>query len=122
MNENRYGTYVVDFMGVEKQFTALWRYRYRFLNFKLAYMLNLSNIYQRYDLKRKFNFYVEAGALYTKCQSDGAEIYSGELEVGDGVRLEGRLQSRAYTKLENGESRQRTAFEVSVMRLEGVEC
>lgn len=45
----------------------------------------------------------------------------GELEVGDGVRLEGRLQSRAYTKLENGESCQRTAFEVSVMRLEGVE-
>ena len=45
----------------------------------------------------------------------------GGLEVGDGVRLEGRLQSRAYTKLENGESCQRTAFEVSVMRLEGVE-
>ena len=31
LNENKYDTYVVDFMGVEKQFTALWRYRYRFL-------------------------------------------------------------------------------------------
>ena len=86
LHENKYDTYVVDFMGVEKQFTALWRYRYRFLNFKLAYMLNLSNIYQKYDLKRKFNLYVEAGALYTKCQSDGAEIYSGELEVGENPR------------------------------------
>ena len=62
-------------------------------------------------------------ADYLPCISWGALARCcGELEVGDGVRLEGRLQSRAYTKLENGESRQRTAFEVSVMRLEGVEC
>ena len=27
-------------MGVEKQFTALWQYRYNLLNIKLAYMLN----------------------------------------------------------------------------------
>lgn len=61
-------------------------------------------------------------ADYLPCISWGALARCcGELEVGDGVRLEGRLQSRAYTKLENGESRQRTAFEVSVMRLEGVE-
>ena len=100
LNENKYDTYVVDFMGVEKQFTALWRYRYRFLNFKLAYMLNLSNIYQRYDLKRKFNFYVEAGALYTKCQSDGAEIYSGELEVGENPRpMSGKMSSGAPAAL-----------------------
>ena len=62
-------------------------------------------------------------ADYLPCISWGALARCcGELEVGDGVRLEGRLQSRAYTKLENGQSRQRTAFEVSVMRLEGVEC
>ena len=42
-------------MGVEKQFTALWQYRYNLLNIKLAYMLNLSNVYQKYDLNRKFN-------------------------------------------------------------------
>lgn len=82
LNENKYGSYVVDFMGVEKQFTALWQYRYNLLNIKLAYMLNLSNVYQKYDLNRKFNLFVEGGALYSKCMSDNARIYSGELEVG----------------------------------------
>ena len=82
LNENKYGSYVVDFMGVEKQFTALWQYRYNLLNIKLAYMLNLSNVYQKYDLYRKFNLFVEGGALYSKCMSDNARIYSGELEVG----------------------------------------
>ena len=45
----------------------------------------------------------------------------GTLEVGDGVRLEGRLQSRGYIKVENGISQERTAYEVSVMHLEHVE-
>ena len=45
----------------------------------------------------------------------------GSLEVGDGVRLEGRLQSRAYTKVDHGISEVRTAYEVSVMKLEPVE-
>ena len=45
----------------------------------------------------------------------------GGLEVGDGVRLEGRLQSRAYTKVDHGVSEVRTAYEVSVMKLEPVE-
>ena len=44
----------------------------------------------------------------------------GSLEVGDGVRLEGRLQSRAYTKVDHGVSEVRTAYEVSVMKLEPV--
>ena len=44
----------------------------------------------------------------------------GALEVGDGVRIEGRLQSRAYTKVDHGVSEVRTAYEVSVMKL-GVE-
>ena len=86
LNENKYGSYVVDFMGVEKQFTALWQYRYNLLNIKLAYMLNLSNVYQKYDLNRKFNLFVEGGALYSKCMSDNARIYSGELEVGSSPR------------------------------------
>ena len=45
----------------------------------------------------------------------------GILEVGAGVRLEGRLQSRAYTKVDHGVSEVRTAYEVSVMKLEPVE-
>ena len=44
----------------------------------------------------------------------------GDLEVGDGVRIAGRLQSRGYTKVENGISYERTAYEVSVMQLEQV--
>ena len=52
------------------------------------------------------------GALARRC---------GGLEVGDGVRLEGRLQSRVYQKVVEGAVQERTAFEVSVMRLEPVE-
>lgn len=44
----------------------------------------------------------------------------GGLAVGDGVRLEGRLQSRAYQKVVDGVSQERTAFEISVMHLEPV--
>jgi len=60
-------------------------------------------------------------ADYLPCISWGglAQRCAG-LRVGDGVRLEGRLQSRIYTKVENGLSQERTAFEVSVMQLEPV--
>ncbi len=42
----------------------------------------------------------------------------GELEVGDALGLDGRLQSRIYTKRLQEESQQRTAFEISVMTME----
>lgn len=42
----------------------------------------------------------------------------GAMEVGDQVRLSGRLQSRAYTKVVDGRTEERTAYEVSVMSLE----
>ena len=51
----------------------------------------------------------------------GLARHCGELEVGDGVRLEGRLQSRSYVKVANGVSQERTAYEVSGMHLEPVE-
>ena len=41
----------------------------------------------------------------------------GAMEVGDQLSLEGRLQSRVYTKEVNGQPQERTAFEVSVMSL-----
>lgn len=44
----------------------------------------------------------------------------GELSVGDGVRLEGRLQSRKYTKVTDGVSTERMAFEISIMKMEPV--
>ena len=51
------------------------------------------------------------GALAQQCWA---------FSVGDVVRLEGRLQSRGYTKVENVISQARTAYEISVMRLEPV--
>lgn len=61
-------------------------------------------------------------ADYLPCIAWGALAQScAGLRVGDGLRLYGRLQSRKYVKLENGESQERTAFEVSVMKLEPAE-
>ena len=51
----------------------------------------------------------------------GLAQWCGGLDVGDGLKLSGRLQSRQYTKEENGEVIYRTAFEVSIMTLESVE-
>jgi single-strand DNA-binding protein len=45
----------------------------------------------------------------------------GELAVGDGLRIEGRFQSRRYVKVENGQNQERTAYEISVMKLEPIE-
>lgn len=42
----------------------------------------------------------------------------GELEVGDKVRLGGRLQSRTYQKVLPTRTEERTAYEISVMDLE----
>lgn len=61
-------------------------------------------------------------ADYLPCISWGAlAAWCGQLSVGSGVRLNGRLQSREYTKEIDGQSVRRTAFEVSVMTLEPVE-
>ena len=51
----------------------------------------------------------------------GLAAWCSQLEVGDGLKLNGRLQSREYTKEENGQTSRRTAFEVSIMSLEPVE-
>ena len=45
---------------------------------------------------------------------------ASELSVGDRVRIEGRIQSRKYIKNENGESFERTAYEVSAVSLEKI--
>ena len=39
------------------------------------------------------------------------------MNVGDRLTLEGRVQSRTYTKQLEGGAEERTAFEVSVMQL-----
>ena len=48
------------------------------------------------------------GSLAVKC---------GSLPVGQAIRLEGRLQSREYTKLSEDGPQSRTAYEISVMQL-----
>lgn len=61
-------------------------------------------------------------ADYLPCISWGAlAAWCGQLSVGSGVRLNGRLQSREYTKEIDGQSVRRTAFEVSVMSMEPAE-
>ncbi|MDE6261310.1 MAG: single-stranded DNA-binding protein [Oscillospiraceae bacterium] len=57
-------------------------------------------------------------ADYLPCIAWGSlAAHCGELDVGERLRLEGRLQSRQYHKLIDGEQVARTAFEISVMNL-----
>ncbi len=57
-------------------------------------------------------------ADYLPCIAWGSlATHCGGLDVGDKLRLEGRLQSRKYHKLMDGEQVERTAFEISVMNL-----
>ncbi|MCL2285059.1 MAG: single-stranded DNA-binding protein [Firmicutes bacterium] len=57
---------------------------------------------------------------YIPCIAWGRNArYAGKLEVGDRVRLWGRMQSRRYQKrLDNGDVLEKTAYEVSVSKLE----
>ena len=57
-------------------------------------------------------------ADYLPCIAWGSlAAHCAGLDVGDTLRLEGRLQSRQYHKLIDGEQVARTAFEISVMNL-----
>lgn len=57
-------------------------------------------------------------ADYLPCIAWGSlAVYCGEREVGDRLRLEGRLQSRQYFKVVDGEKVARTAYEISIMNL-----
>lgn len=59
-------------------------------------------------------------ADYLPCIAWGSLAYRcGSMEVGDHLALEGRLQSRIYTKEIDGQTQERTAFEVSIMSMVG---
>lgn len=45
----------------------------------------------------------------------------GALSVGTQISLEGRVQSRTYTKVVDGQSEERIAYEISIMRLADTE-
>ena len=55
---------------------------------------------------------------YLPCIAWGSLAYQcGQMEVGEKLGLEGRLQSRVYTKNLGDRCEERTAYEVSVMNL-----
>lgn len=46
-------------------------------------------------------------------------LFAGNLEIGDNIRVEGRMQSRRYQKkFDNGQTVDKTAYEVSVSKIE----
>ena len=57
-------------------------------------------------------------ADYLPCIAWGqTAMQIAQMDVGEHLTIEGRVQSRTYTKLLEGGSEERTAFEVSVMQL-----
>ena len=57
-------------------------------------------------------------ADYLPCIAWGqVAMITGNMAVGEALSLEGRVQSRAYTKVVEGCAQERTAFEVSIMHL-----
>ena len=61
-------------------------------------------------------------ADYLPCIAWGqVAMAAGQMAVGDCLDLEGRVQSRIYTKVIEGCAQERTAYEVSIMHLLGPE-
>ena len=59
-------------------------------------------------------------ADYLPCIAWGALAHTcGSMGVGDGLAAAGRLQSRKYRKVEGCRETERTAYEVSILSLEG---
>ncbi len=57
-------------------------------------------------------------ADYLPCIAWGqVAMMTGRMDVGSELSLEGRVQSRTYTKMVDGTPQERTAYEVSVMHL-----
>ena len=62
-------------------------------------------------------------ADYLPCIAWGqVAMITGNMAVGETLSLEGRVQSRAYTKVVEGCAQERVAFEVSIMHLVEEEC
>ena len=58
-------------------------------------------------------------ADYLPCIAWGqVAMVTGQLPVGSTLALEGRVQSRVYTKVLDGVPQERTAYEVSIMRFQ----
>ena len=58
-------------------------------------------------------------ADYLPCIAWGSlAAFCAQLDVGDPLLLEGRLQSRVYTKVTEDASAEHTAYEISIMSIE----
>ena len=44
-------------------------------------------------------------------------MLTGSMQIGDQLSIDGRVQSRQYTKIINATAFERTAYEVSIMHL-----
>lgn len=82
VNKNMIAVYEVKSGNRTSRSSALWRNKHGYMNMKLAYMLNLNNLYQKYDASRRLNFYLEGGPLLGIRVTQGAKIYSKETPIG----------------------------------------
>lgn len=60
---------------------------------------------------------LRARGLLTLHRLGQTAVQIAGMDVGERLALEGRVQSRTYTKLLESGSEERTAFEVSIMQL-----
>ena len=57
-------------------------------------------------------------ADYLPCIAWGQiAMLTGDMSIGETLSIEGRVQSRIYTKIIDGVAMERTAYEVSIMHL-----
>ena len=83
INKQLQTPYIVDVQGVSKRYTSLWKHRYGILNTKLAYMFNFTNFSLKHDPHRRLNLYAEGGTIYSVFVTQGSNLYSKELKVGN---------------------------------------
>lgn len=82
LNKQEQTRYEVQSGSRTFRYSGLWRHRYGYLNTKLAYQLNLSNLYQGYDASRRLNLYGQFGPMYSVLVTQGATLNSEEMAGG----------------------------------------
>ena len=78
LNRNVLGSYKATTDGRQRTYSGEWMHTYSYLNMKLGYLLNLTNLYQKHDADRRLNFYGQFGPMYSVVVGQDSEIYSKE--------------------------------------------
>ncbi len=94
LNRNRQTPYEVTVDDKEMRGISQWRHTYGLMNLKAAYMLNLSNVYQRYDASRRLNVYAVAGPMFSMYVNQIAKPYSKVELTGGTDRAQALTESR----------------------------